>query len=307
MRIIFLGTSVFAIPPLRALTGSKHEIPCVITRPPRLAGRGRKLRQPPLYEYAKSRQLVIHQPEKLKTDFIEILKSLRPDIMVSAAYGAWLPESLLKLSPLGVVNIHPSLLPKYRGAAPIARAILDGMNETGVSFMLTDSGWDTGPVIAAYTEKILSDDTAGSLEERLSLKAAGELISVIEEYADGKLTTREQLGETIYAEKITTDETWLDWNRPAVYLDRMIRAFQPYPGARTEYQGKTIKIAAARVASISIEPGEIFIEDNSLYAGCGGEKSLEILMLQPSSKRVLNTDEYLRGSEIKTGDRFGKA
>ncbi len=307
MRIIFLGTSVFAVPSLRVLTGSKHEIVCVITRPPRPAGRGKKLRQPPLYEYARNSRLVIYQPEKLETAFIENLKSLEPDLMVSAAYGAWLPGSLLELSPLGVVNIHPSLLPEYRGAAPIARAILDGADETGVSFMLTDSGWDTGPVISAVAEKILPGDTTGSLEERLSLKAAEELIPVIEAYADGKLPARKQSGKTIYADKITTDETWLDWKRPALYLDRMIRAFQPSPGARTMYLGKTIKIAAARISSKNIEPGRIIIENDSLYAGCGGENSLEILMLQPSSKRVMNTDEYLRGSGMKTGDRFGKA
>lgn len=306
MKIIFFGTSSFAVPCLKTLIESKHEIPCVVSRPARPAGRGKILRQPPVSEYAKGKQLLIHQPEKLTGDFIENLRSLEPDIMVSAAYGGWLPEKLLELSPLGVINIHPSLLPEYRGAAPIARAILDGREGTGISFMLTDSGWDTGPVIAVYPEKILPDDTSGSLEERLAVKAAGKILSVIDGYSGGKLISRRQTGEAIYAEKIITDETWLDWNMPAEYLDRKVRAFQPSPGARTAYSGKTIKISATKVSEYSADPGEIVVKDGYFLVGCGGETSLEICKLQPASKRVMNVDEYLRGARMKTGDRLGR-
>ncbi len=306
MRIIFLGTSGFAIPCLRALIESKHSILCVVSRPPRPAGRGKKLRHPPVAEYAQKSRLEIRQPEKLTGDFVETLKSMGPEIMISAAYGAWLPEKLLKASLLGVVNVHPSLLPEYRGAAPIARAILDGREETGVSFMLTDSGWDTGPVIAVYHERILPSDTTGSLEERLSVKAAENLIDVIEEYSSGKLVPESQTEEALYADKITTDETWLDWNRPAGYLERKVRAFHPSPGARTIYSGKILKISEARVSQYSADPGEIILKAGSLHVGCGGEESLEILKLQPASKNIMSTAEFLRGARMKTGDKLGR-
>ena len=306
MRIIFLGTSGFAIPCLKALIESEHEILCVISRPPRPAGRGKKLRQPPVAEYAHKNRLVIHQPEKLTGYFVKTLKSMGPELMVSSAYGAWLPEKLRKASPLGVVNVHPSLLPEYRGAAPVARAILDGSEETGVSFMLTDSGWDTGPVIAVYHEKILPFDTTGSLEERLSVKAAENLIDVIEEYSSGKLIPQSQTEEALYADKITIDETWLDWNRPAQYLERKVRAFQPSPGARTMYSGKLLKISDVRVSQYDADPGNIILKADSLHVGCGGEESLEILKLQPASKNVMSAAEFLRGARMKTGDKLGR-
>jgi methionyl-tRNA formyltransferase len=307
MKIIFLGTSSFGLPCLKALIKSEYEICCVVSRPARPAGRGKKLRHPPVAEYAYKNHLVIHQPEKLTGNFIENLRLMEPDLMVSAAYGGWLPEKLLESSSLGVINIHPSLLPEYRGAAPVTRAILDGREETGVSYMLTDSGWDTGPVIAVYREKILPDDTSGSLEERLSVKAAENIVSVIEEYSCGKLVPMNQAGEAVYAKKITTDETWLDWNRSAEYLERKVRAFQPFPGARTAYSGKTIKISAANVSEYTANPGEIVLREGAFLVGCGGETSLEIRRLQPASKRVMNADEYLRGARMKTGDRLERA
>lgn len=306
MRIIFLGTSGFAIPCLRALNDSEHDILCVISRPPRPAGRGKRLRQPPVAEYVHKNRIDILQPEKLNPDFVQTLKSMEPELMISAAYGAWLPERILKTTPLGVLNVHPSLLPQYRGAAPVARAILDGRDETGVSFMLTDNGWDTGPVIAVYRERILPLDTTGSLGKRLSEKAAENLVDVIEEYSSGRLVPENQSEEAIYAEKITTAETWLDWNSPAGYLERQIRAFQPSPGARTMYCGKLLKISNARLSQYDADPGDIVLKAGSLHVGCGGEESLEILKLQPASRSVMSTAEFLRGAMMKTGDKFGR-
>jgi len=306
MRIIFLGTSLFALPCLQTLIKSDHEILSVISRPPRPAGRGKILRQPPVAAFCMENQLTLLQPPKLTGDFIEEIRSTEPDIMISAAYGAWLPQELLDSSPRGVVNIHPSELPQYRGAAPVARAILDGRDETGISFMLTDSGWDTGPVIAVYPEKILPDDTTGSLEGRLARKAAEKLISVIQDYAGGKLRPVEQIGEEHYAKKITTDETWIEWGRPAKILERKVRAFQPSPGARTLYSGKLLKIIEVRLSTRTAHPGEIVIDGNSLTVGCSGDESLEILRLQPASKKSLSAIEFLRGARMETGDRFGK-
>lgn len=307
MRIVFLGTSGFAIPCLKALSLSEHDILCVVSRPPRPAGRGKKLTQPPVAEYALEHGFSISQPEKLTADFIGTMITMDPELMVSVSYGAWLPEKFLKLSPLGVVNVHPSLLPEYRGAAPITRAILDGRKETGVSFMITDNGWDTGPVIAVYPEIILPDDTTGSLEERLSVIASENLIDVIEEYSAGKLVPENQKGEAIYADKVSKDETWLDWTGIAEYLERKVRAFQPSPGARTMYSGKLLKISTARVSQYSADPGEIVIKEGSFHVGCGGEDSLEILELQPASKGVMSAAEFLRGARMKTGDRLERA
>jgi methionyl-tRNA formyltransferase len=304
MRIIFLGTSGFALPCLKVLLESENDLLCVISRPPRPAGRGKKLRQPPVAEYSHKKLLEIYQPEKLTGDFIDTLKSMDPDLFISAAYGAWLPKKLLEASQHGVVNVHPSLLPQYRGAAPITRALLDGREETGVSFMLTDSGWDTGPVIASIHEKILPTDTTGSLQERLAMEAADNLIDLIEGYSSGKLIPESQPEKALYADKITTDETWLDWNRSAQYLERKVRAFQPSPGARTMYSGKLLKISGARVSQCNAEPGEIVLKAGLLHVGCGGEESLEILQIQPASRSVMSTAEFLKGARMKTGDKL---
>ncbi|MEN8208087.1 MAG: methionyl-tRNA formyltransferase [Candidatus Fermentibacteria bacterium] len=307
MRIIFLGTSSFALPCLSTLIESENMVLCVVSRPPRPAGRGKKLRQPPVAEYSLENRLEIHQPDKLTLDFISTLKSMEPELFVSAAYGAWLPNKLLEASELGVVNVHPSLLPQYRGAAPITRALLDGREETGVSFMLTDSGWDTGPVIAAVHERILPSDTAGSLEERLAMIAADSLIDVIDGYSSGKLIPEKQPAEALYAEKITTDETWLDWTRPARYLERKVRAFQPSPGARTMYSGKLLKVSRARISLCDADPGKVVRDDSALHVGCGGEESLEILEIQPASRSAMSTAEFLRGSMMKTGDKLERS
>ena len=304
MRIIFLGTSPFALPSLRSLMESAHELVLVVTRPPRGAGRGRKLRNPPVAEYAVAHNLELLQPEKLTKDIIGYLRTLEPDIMVSAAYGAWLPDKLLGSAPLGVVNIHPSLLPAYRGAAPVARAIIDGAEETGVSFMLTDSGWDTGPLLESCRERIMPDDTTGMLEDRLSHTAAAHIQAVLEKYSAGEIIPKPQKGDTVYAEKITSEETWLDWNRSAEYLDRQVRAFQPYPGARTEYSGTMLKIVKVLPVTIEAAPGEVIIEDSMLFVGCC-KGSLKILTVQPASKRVMDTADFLRGVSLETGDILG--
>ncbi len=305
MRVIFLGTSSFALPPLRSLRESVHELVLVVTRPPKGAGRGRKPRNPPVADFAVTHELELLQPDKLTDDVISYLHTLEPDIMVSAAYGAWLPSRLLESAPLGVVNIHPSLLPAYRGAAPVARAIIDGADETGVSFMLTDSGWDTGPLLESFRERIMPDDTTGLLEERLSYIAAAHLQIVLERYAAGLIIPEPQKkGKTVYAEKITSEETWLDWNMSAVFLDRQVRAFQPFPGARTEHFGNMLKIIKASPVSMEAPPGEITIEDNTLFIGCGGG-SLKILTLQPASRRIMDTADFLRGTSMRTGDKLG--
>ncbi len=173
IRLLFLGTSEFAVPILDAICSDPTiGVEGVVTRPDRPAGRGRKLRQPPVAIRARTGNLPLHQPEKLRRRFRDTVEGIAPDVIVSAAYGAYLPGWLLDSVPLGVVNIHPSLLPRYRGAAPVTRAILAGETGTGITFMLTDSGWDTGPLLCSFPQEIRSSDTTGSLEKRLSELAA---------------------------------------------------------------------------------------------------------------------------------------
>lgn len=305
LGLVFFGTSEFALPCLQSLLDSPHDLLCAVTRPPRPAGRGKRLRQPPVSTYLADgySNIEVHQPERLDGDFITFLKNTGPDMMVTAAYGAWLPGRLLTAAPLGVVNVHPSLLPLYRGAAPVTRAILDGRKETGVSFMLTDEGWDTGPLIAAFSLRIGEDDTSGTLEGRLARLAGEKVVQVLEGYAAGLLCPVPQSGEAVYADKVRTEETWIDWSRPAPELERMVRAFQPSPGARTSLRGRLIKILAAEVVDRSIPPGEVVAGEDGLTVGCGAD-SLRVLRLQPSSRRAMTAQEFLRGFQLEDGAGF---
>jgi len=306
LDLVFFGTSEFAIPCLRSIIRSRHNLLFAVTRPPRPAGRGKRLTQPPVSAYlADSHPYIdVHQPEKLDGDFISFLRNRAPHLMVTAAYGAWLPGELLSAPPLGVVNVHPSLLPVYRGAAPVTRAILDGRGETGVSFMLTDEGWDTGPLIEVFSCGIRDDDTSGTLEERLARLAGEKVVQVLEDYGAGLLEPVPQSGKALYADKVSTMETWMDWNRPASELERMVRAFQPSPGARTTLRGRLIKILAAEVAGTAgIPPGELVAGRDGLTVGCG-DGSLRVLRLQPSSRRAMTAQEFLRGFLPEDGARF---
>jgi methionyl-tRNA formyltransferase len=308
ITVVFLGTSDFAVPVLDALCEAPDiEVEAVVTRPARPAGRGRSLRQPPVAVRAGAEGLVIHQPEKLRKTFRETLRNSEADVMVSAAYGAYLPGWLLESAPLGVVNIHPSLLPKYRGAAPVPRAILDGETETGVTFMLTDSGWDTGPVLRILTESIGPSDTAGSLEKRLSRLAAANIADVLYDYSSGELFPVPQDGEPTYAEKISPEEAWMDWSLPAARLERMVRAFQPAPGARTVLRDRMLKILSAGVSGVVSEPGRVYLTpDGGMSIGCG-EGSLRIDSVQPEGGRAMEVEAFVRGYRPREGEECRRA
>jgi methionyl-tRNA formyltransferase len=309
IRVLFLGTSEFAVPVLDALCASDLiEIEGVVTRPARPAGRGRSLRHPPVALRARAGELPLHQPEKLRKSFREEISGSSADVLVSAAYGAYLPGWLLESAPLGVVNIHPSLLPAWRGAAPVTRAILAGEKETGVTFMLTDSGWDTGPLLHSITMEIEPGDTTGTLERKLSRLAASAVVEVLTDYSSGELFPVPQEGEATYAEKVNPEETWLDWARPAEELERAVRAFQPAPGARTLYRGKTLKIHSASVSGVAPGPGRVYLTpDGGMVIGCGEGGSLEILTLQPESGRVMDATAFVRGYRPEEGEECRKA
>lgn len=304
MKLIFLGTSVFALPALKELHNFEGiEVALVISRPDRPSGRGRKISRPPVAVLAEELGIKLLQPEKLK-EIKEILADTAADVMVSASYGGWLPKWFLSIAPLGVVNIHPSLLPRHRGAAPVIRTILEGDITTAVCFMLTDEGWDTGDILYTVHHDVGGMETAGELENTLAEKAALALPEVLEKYEQGILKPEIQTGADSYAEKVTPEEAEICWTNSADEVKRMILAFNPVPGARTKSKSKVLKIYQAQTSTLGGLPGEV-LETRPLVVGCGtGSVTLEDV--QPQGKRRMSADEFVRGYRIEKGDILGE-
>ena len=299
MKVVFLGTSIFALPSIRALYNSEDiELVMVVSRPDRRCGRGRKISRPPVAVLADQLGIKLLQPEKLR-EIKDLLEEISPDVMVSASYGGWLPGWFLAIAPLGVVNIHPSLLPAHRGAAPVIRAVLHGDKETGVCFMKTDEGWDTGDILHTVKRKMEGNQTAGELEKTLSESAAEVLPWVLGEYLQGEVVPVPQSGAESYAEKVTPEETFISWQNSAEEVRRMILAFNPVPGARTLNRSKILKIYSSEVFSMKGIPGQV-LETAPLVIGCG-EEALKLLEVQPEGKRRMSSEEFVRGYRIMKG------
>ncbi len=292
LRLLFLGSSDFAVPVLKTLAGAgEMVVEAVVTRPDSRAGRGRKPSCTPVALAAAGLGLRVIKPAKPTP---ENLGNPAVDAMVSAAYGCWLPGALLRSSPLGVVNIHPSLLPEFRGAAPVARTILAGKTVTGVSFMVTDTGWDTGPLLRSVRTRVLPGETAGELSARLALIAAEHVTEVLRDYSQGRLEPVPQAGEGTYAGRISREDARLDWTRSARELERAVRAFNPSPGAWTLFMGKVLKVSRARRVDGSGTPGTFTRCGDRLLAATA-EGMLELLEVQPESGRVMDAGSFLRG------------
>ncbi|MCK5787017.1 MAG: methionyl-tRNA formyltransferase [Candidatus Sabulitectum sp.] len=299
MKLIFLGTSAFALPALKALHNTEDiQVSLVISRPDRRSGRGRKITRPPVAILADELGIRLLQPEKL-TEIRDMIKEMLPDVMVSASYGGWLPDWFLGIAPLGVVNIHPSLLPWHRGAAPIIRTILDGDKITAVSFMITDNGWDTGDILYTINHELTGYETAGELEDSLAESAASSLSEVLTDYANGTLKAVPQAGAESYAEKVTSEEAMISWKSSADEIRRMVLAFNPVPGARTVNRTGLLKIYSAETSTLQGRPGEV-LEEVPLVVGCGSD-SLRLLEVQPQGKRRMTSAEYVRGYRIRKG------
>jgi methionyl-tRNA formyltransferase len=298
LRLVFLGSSDFAVPVLTSLIAdSGIEVGAVLTQPDRRAGRGRKITETPVSRRAAELGVPVKKPEKLR-EIRDWIQGMQPDVMVSAAYGMWLPLWLLETAPLGVVNVHPSLLPDYRGAAPVPRVILDGRHETGVSFMLTDSGWDTGPLIHAVKTTVKPDETAGKLSHRLSLMAAEILPAVLREYSGGGMRPSPQVGQGSYAGKLTRKESMLDWTKPADELERAVRAFNPSPGAWFHFDGRILKVFNARVCRGSGIPGTFSVLEHRRLMIAAGEGMLELLEVQPEAGKRMDSVSFIRGLRL---------
>jgi methionyl-tRNA formyltransferase len=310
LRIAFAGTPHFALPALRVLLASHHRVVGVLTQPDRRAGRGQLLRASPVKLLAATQTaLPIAQPPTLKTAECRAeLASWAPDILVVVAYGLILPPSVLSLARLGCVNIHGSVLPRWRGAAPIQRAILAGDAETGVTIMQLDAGLDTGPILLERRRPIHSHETAGDLHDALAELGAGALAEALDSLAAGTLKPRPQpaAGAT-YAHKIEKAEARLDWNASAIELDRRVRAFNPWPMAETSFAGEQLRILRARVAehsSADASPGTLLgIAEDGLRVACGAGV-LAVGELQRAGKRPISARDFANAIRLD-GLRFG--
>ncbi|RMF11433.1 MAG: methionyl-tRNA formyltransferase [Alphaproteobacteria bacterium] len=312
LRLAFMGTPDFAVPALERLIAEGHDLRLVLTQPPRPAGRGHRLRRSPVHELAERHGIPVHTPERLKGDaaIVEELTGLDLDVAVVVAYGLILPREVLEAPRLGALNIHASLLPRWRGAAPIQRAILAGDRETGITIMKMDEGLDTGPILARRAIAIRPDETAGTLHDRLAALGAEMIAEVLPAYAFGSLTPRPQPQEGVtYARKIEKRETRIDWGEDAPALARRIRAFSPAPGARAWLDGEPLKILMARpsghVGKEGAPPGTV-LAASPLVVACG-DGAVEITRLQRPGRAPLEAEEFLRGFRIEPGMRFEPA
>ena len=309
MRVVFMGSPEFAVPPLEQLILNQYPVVAVYTQPDRAAGRGRSLVAPPVKAAAKSLGLEVVQPPSLKeAKAVEQLAQFRPDVIVVAAFGQLLPRSVLEIPRLGAVNVHPSLLPRFRGASPVAATILAGDEFGGVSIMLLDEGMDTGPVLARAQVPVSALDTTGSLTTKLSLVGARLLLSALCHYSRGELTPQPQNeSEATYSSPITKEEGEIDWHLPAVDIWRRVRAFYPWPGCYTRWQGKQLKIIEALPLSSPsrkgrTKVGEVVALSSAAAFGVGtGDGVLGISRLQLEGKRAMSSAEFLRGQRAFIG------
>ncbi len=306
LRLIFAGTPEFAAVALRALIEAGHEIPLVLTQPDRPAGRGMKLKMSPVKELALAQGLTMAQPENFKADESRhVVARVGADVMVVAAYGLILPQAVLDLPGLGCVNIHASLLPRWRGAAPIQRAIEAGDRETGITLMQMDKGLDTGAMLARAAVTILDGDTAGSLHDRLARLGAEEIVRLLPELAAGRvLATPQNADLATYAAKIGKQEARIDWSLPATVIDRRIRAFNPFPGAYARLGGETVKLWRAKPANGSGRPGEVLETGRDQLRVACGDGALDLVELQQAGGKRLGVEPFLAGHPLRAGDCF---
>lgn len=303
MRVIFAGTPEFAAVALKALLAAGHEFPLILTQPDRPAGRGMTLQASPVKRLALEIGLEVFQPQSLKNLAAqETIRSIGADVMVVAAYGLILPQAVLDMPRYGCLNIHASLLPRWRGAAPIQRAIAAGDAETGVCIMQMEAGLDTGPVLMRQAMAIEGIDTAGTVHDRLAELGARMIVDVLSSLPLPVIPQPEE-GAT-YADKIVKSEAAVDWRRPASELDRMIRAFDPFPGAQTGLGGVGIKIFKSSPTAGEAAPGTILAVDKTGVTVACGEAALRLTELQKAGGKRLPVAHFLAGNPLKAGQRF---
>jgi len=306
LKLVYAGTPHFAGRCLEILLGSRHQVVAVLTQPDRPAGRGLTLAASPVKVVASAQGIPLQQPVSLKDPLARSwLGQYKPDALIVVAYGLLLPQAVLDIAPCGAINVHPSLLPRWRGAAPIQRALLAGDAETGISIMQMDAGLDTGPVLLQEATLILEEDTAGTLHDRLAELGGALLVKALDQLEAGRLVARPQSASgATYAPKIEKRESRLDWREPAAAVSRRIRTFNPVPGAGARLRDIELKIWRGTAVTADGVPGEVLnAGPDGLLVACG-EGAVRLTELQRQGGKRLTAADFLRGFPVAAGDRF---
>ncbi|AZS70749.1 methionyl-tRNA formyltransferase [Streptomyces lydicus] len=311
MRLVFAGTPEVAVPALDALIASdRHEVVAVVTRPDAPAGRGRKLVASPVAERAEEAGIEVLKPAKPRDeDFLARLREIAPDCCPVVAYGALLPKAALDIPAKGWVNLHFSLLPAWRGAAPVQHAVLAGDEVTGASTFQIETGLDSGPVFGVLTEEVRPTDTSGDLLTRLAFAGSGLLVATMDGIEDGTLQAVPQPAEGVtLAPKIEVEDAKVDWAAPALRVDRVIRGCAPAPGAWTVFRGERLKlmsaVSAADHAELDLAPGALAVTKKAVYVGTGSHP-VELIWVQPQGKKPMKAADWARGVRIEGGEQLG--
>lgn len=307
MKIIFMGTPDFAAASLEALIASRHEIQAVVTQPDKPKGRKGELTPSPVKVIAKREGIKVYQPLKVRDEeFVKTLRAYNPDVMVVVAFGQIIPLSILKMPKFGCVNIHGSLLPKYRGAAPIQWAVLDGEKETGITTILMDEGIDTGDILLKKTIKIDTDETSGSLFDKLMALGAKTILETLDELEKGSLTpTKQGESPTAYAKMLTKAMGLIDFTRSAKELDCFVRGMNPWPSAYTLLAGRTLKLWKVRAVEGGGKAGSVIDIDKESFTIACGEGAIEVLEVQLEGKKRMSAGDFLKGSTLNIGQELG--
>jgi len=310
MKLVFCGTPQFAVPTLEALLASGHEIPLVVTQPDRPQGRGLELATSPVKHTAQRHSLRIEQPEKIKSnaDFRVLLEKIQPDAIIVVGYGRIVPPWMLALPKHGNINLHGSLLPKYRGAAPIQWAIAEGEKVSGVTSMLLNEGLDTGDILLQRELAIAPDDTAIGYGQRLAAVGAELMVETLRQLADGTIKPQPQdHSRASLAPILKKEDAQADFESPAQRIYNRLRGFQPWPGCYAVLKGKKLGITSAKVHSYSgTQPkGEMLVDRDQLFVICGENSALQLLELQPEGKRRMAAADFIRGYRPQSGEKLG--
>jgi methionyl-tRNA formyltransferase len=310
MKLVFCGTPQFAVPSLERLAAAGFEIQLVVTQPDRPVGRGMELAAPPVKQSALKLNLPVIQPEKIKKNeqFQAQLKALQPDAIIVVGYGRIIPTWMLELPRYGNINVHASLLPRYRGAAPIQWAIANGEKVTGITTMLLNEGLDTGDILLQREMQIADEDTALTLAPRLAAMGADLLVETLHGLEQDKITPVPQdHSQATLAPILTREDGLVDFNRTAPEIHNRLRGFQPWPGAYTRFRGKNLKLIAVEPAAAvpDLPPAELRIQNEKLFIGCGGASNLELLQVQLEGKKAMTAREFINGYRLADGERLG--
>lgn len=308
MRIVFMGTPDFAVPALKALADGGHQVIAAVTQPDKPKGRGKAITLTPVKEEALKLGIPVYQPVKVRDEaFFTVLEELAPDVIVVAAFGQILPKKILELPKYGCINIHASLLPRYRGAAPIQWAVINGEKESGITTMMMDVGLDTGDMLEKTAVPIEEGETGGSLHDKLSAAAGPLILSTLKKAEEGTLVRIPQTEEgTCYAKMLTKTLGDIDWSQGAEAIERLIRGLNPWPSAYTSLNGKTLKLWQGKVRKEEYEgiPGEVVKADKGEFLVKTGKGTLQVISLQLEGKKRMDADAFLRGYPVEKGTRL---